>query len=88
MLDTKLSIKDYVQREAIPKGKFHFHKKDGRLTGYIPQVGQIIVLDGFERVAKVIRVPNFNRDFMIEFEDGIKERKNLVNDDIEGYLDA
>ena len=88
MLNTKLTIKDYVQKEAIPKGKFHFHKKNGSLTGYVPKAGQLIILDGFESVAKVIRDPNFNKDFIIEYEDGSKLRKNLVNNDIEGYLDV
>lgn len=87
MLDTKLSISDYVKKVAIPNNTFHFHKNNGKLTGYVPKVGQLIILEGFEEVGKVIKEPNSVKDFLIMMEDGTKVRKNMVNKDIEGYLD-
>jgi hypothetical protein len=87
MLDTKLSIKDYVQRVALPADRFHFHKKQGKLTGYVPSAGQLIVLDGFEEIGEILRSPNSVKDFTARLSDGTIIRKNLVNKDIEGYID-
>jgi hypothetical protein len=88
MLDLKnKTIKDYIQRVAIPQGKYHSAKDNsGKLLNYSPKVGQIIVLEGFETYGVVIKGPNFNRDFLIEV-DSLRIRKNLVNKDIEGYID-
>lgn len=81
------NLERYVKTVAIPQKKFHFHKSNGKLTGYKPKVGQIIVLAGLEEYGTVIREPNFVKDFVIQMPDGTKVRKNLVNQDIEGYTD-
>ena len=82
------SIVDFIQRVAIPAGKFHFHKQNGKLTGYVPKAGQLVVLENFEEMGTVLRDPNFVKDFTIRLDDGTVVRKNLVNKDIEGYVDA
>lgn len=91
LLDFKqcTTIEQYVKDIALPKGKYHFHKDlAGRLTGYVPKAGQIAVLSNYTELAKVIKSPNFIKDFVIETESGARFRKNLVNNDIDGYIDV
>ena len=90
MLNTNnMSICDYINKVAVPANKFHSHRNTmGKLTGYVPKLGQIAVLEGFDQIGKVVREPNSVKDFLIELEDGSKLKKNLVNRDIEGYIDV
>lgn len=86
MLETgNLSLKDYIIKN---QHRFHFAKSlNGTLTYYSPKVGQYCILEGFEDYALVIRAPNSNKDYVIQFSDGTKARKNLCNKDVEGFID-
>lgn len=83
-----MRLVDYIQRVAIPANKFHFHRKNDKLTGYVPKVGQVMITEGFEEQAIVIRAANSVKDFVVEFPSGERVRKNLVNKDIEGFVDV
>lgn len=47
-----------------------------------------MITEGFEEQAIVIRAANSVKDFVVEFPSGERVRKNLVNKDIEGFVDV
>lgn len=77
---------DLVKLWAIPKGRFNPAHIKQKLTGYKPKQNQIVIFEGFNEWAVVLKEPTSTGSYPIKWPNGKLGREYINSKGIEGFV--
>lgn len=73
-------------QDALKCGRWHDCKLDGKLLGYKPKKGQVAVLNNGAK-GIILKECNGVGDYLIDFGNNLRERFNIRDGQVIGYID-